>query len=130
MSTLNNDTQLDVNISQNAAKLHTMINHLKYKPNWSFFIFAHAGIYKGLKIRLNTVDSTRPSGSGYSNLLVDHQFQIPYYAMTTEQLERWLLDCILLVELHEACEQFKLNDEAIFFPEHGENSNPYKITRK
>lgn len=37
--------------------------------------------------------------------------------------------CILRVEHHEACEHFRLDGVAPFYPEHGEGADPYRLRR-
>lgn len=118
-------------VDQNSNKVQALINQLTYKEDWEFEIIGYGGGGKVLRINLNTIDSTVPRGSGMTvRTLTGHTFPIPYIPMTVRDTELWILECILMVEQHEACEFFKINDVAIFFPEHGENANPYKIKRK
>lgn len=122
------DYQAAMNVQMNADRLHRMLGRLTYREGWSFSIVAHAGWTRGLQIRLNVPDSNTPRGGGMSvQLLVDHQFQVPYFPMGDDEIERWLLDCILLVERHEACENFRLDGVAPYYPEHGHGADPYRL---
>jgi hypothetical protein len=41
--------------------------------------------------------------------------------------KRWLLDQIILVEQHEACEFFRVDSEVVFPPNHGPGRDSYSI---
>ncbi len=41
--------------------------------------------------------------------------------------QRWLLDRLLEVKRHEACEFFQINGERVYAPHHSEDEDPYTI---
>ncbi len=122
---MNNEFQPQMNAQSNTEKIFYLINNLTYKESWSFSIGSYASWQKILRIQLKVRDS-----NSTTQVLVDHQFPIPPYFMTYEDAERWMLDCILLVEQHEACEHFRIGERAPFYPDHGPYGHPYRITRK
>lgn len=62
----------------------------------------------------------------YQPFWVAHHIKIPPYDMDYVCAERWLLDSILDVERHEACEFFKIDGKAPYFPDH---KQPYVLRR-
>lgn len=76
-----------------------------------------------LVIEARTVDSI----TGNPDFLVMHEFVIPRVPLSDAEWRRWLLERILLVEQHEACEFFWVDRERPFFPEHGAGANPYQL---
>ncbi len=128
---MNNEFQPQMNVQLNTEKIFCIINNLTYKENWSFSIGSYASWQKILKIQLNVRDSNPPIRKGMTTqVLVDHQFPIPPYFMTHEEAERWILDCTILVEQHEACEFFRIGERAPFYPNHDIGGHPYRITRR
>ncbi len=124
----------DIWTQRNAEKVKDLISKLTYKEGWDFSIFSHfsnTGWLFELRVRLDVKESSSVVGSKTTvRILVNHPFPIPEYPMDDKEAERWLLDCILMVEQHETCEHFRIGGEAIFYPEHGEGANSYRITRK
>lgn len=135
--------QMEVDTQQNCALLQRFLDGFRYFEGWSFTIKAEGGSYVALVIHLDTVDSRYPPSAGMTvRILVDHYFQVPWFTMSRKQLERWVLDNIMLVHRHEAMENFKVYDPmqmcevAPFYPEHAEPDdpptrvvNPYRIER-
>ncbi len=81
-----------------------------------------------LRVRFDCADST---GKGGPQPL-DHIFAVPPASYSAETWERWILDCLIQVETHEAMEWFKVDGRAVFFPAHGAANgfNPYTIQRR
>lgn len=63
----------------------------------------------------------------YQPMIVHHLFPVPAAAYNRMSWMRWLLDRLLEVESHEACEFFKINGERVFAPHHSEGEDPYII---
>lgn len=122
MSFLNIQEQL--NIQKMTEDLRWLLGRISYKPDWSFNIKNYAGDSSVFEISIKTIDS-----NGGAPLLINHHFPIPLKGFGYD-LERWVLDCILMVEQHEACEFFKLDGIQIYLPEHGPDGHPYKIKRR
>jgi hypothetical protein len=52
---------------------------------------------------------------------------VPPAAYNKQFWTQWLLDQILLVERHEACEFFRIKGERIYAPHHGPGNDPYIV---
>lgn len=137
-------------------ELVDMVKTLKYKEGWSFGV---EGPY--LVVRIVCEDSTGRIPKDDSQLDVDpffsrcfgfqdifmlrqrphyivHTIEIPralnYMVDSIRDIRRWLMDTIIRIETHEACEFFKLPMEtggyyAPFFP-HSEDHGVYAVVDK
>lgn len=121
--------------------LAKLVASLGYKPGWRFELTdldrgqGSAGLT--LIINVNGPNSYRP----WEMISVNHYMPVPPAAYDMRSWRRWLLDQVLLVERHEACEFFRLYvDEADqladmdsgyadrpYAPSHGPGSDPYLI---
>lgn len=107
--------------------LFDLVDRLTYKPGWSFWI---AELDRGqgsegltFVIRVDVPDSRNAE----QNIGVLHYMIVPAAAFNEQSWRRWLLDQVLLVEQHEACEFFMLDDERPFAPVHAPGFDPYTI---
>jgi hypothetical protein len=112
--------------------LETLVGRLRYKPGWQLWL---AGIDRGqgcegltLVIRITTPDSYHPDRT----IVVDHYMIVDAAAYDERAWRRWLLERILLVEQHEACEFFRLvgpdgTETRPWAPSHGPGNDPYMI---
>ena len=107
--------------------LFTLVEQLKYKEGWTF--------------RLSDID--RDQGSEGLTLViticcpdtydiqhhmrVNHYMIVPPAAFDARAWCRWLLDQILLVEQHEACEFFQVDGHRPYAPNHGPGRDPYAL---
>ena len=109
------------------ASLKSLVERLTYKAAWEFSLleFDRGQGSKGLTlvIRLTAPDSYAPD----RQFRVAHFMIVPAAAYDERSWCRWLLDQILLVEQHEACEFFKIGDHRPYAPNHGEGHSPYTI---
>lgn len=107
--------------------LEGLINRLNYRPGWEFRLEnrdrGQGSEGLTLMIVVETVDSYHPDRP----FRVLHYMIVPAAAFDERSWCRWLLDQILLVEQHEACEFFKLGEHRPYAPNHGEGHNPYTI---
>lgn len=94
---------------------------LRYKPGWSFKI---GGPLNGfLCIMATTPDSGRPE----RDRCTQHMFRLPDPELEPSAFVRWVFDCLLLCELHEAGEFFQAGDCRPFFPHHQDEGSPYEL---
>ncbi len=124
----------DFYLQSNAEKVERVIEQLTYKDGWIFSIFSHnsntVSIFE-LRISLDvTASISLVSSKKTIQMLVNHPFSVPNYPMDDREAERWLLDCILLVEQHEACKHFRIGGDPLYYQNHGEDGSSYRITRK
>lgn len=107
--------------------LAAMIAKLQYKPGWRFELEdldrgqGSAGLTLCIHIREpDTYDPAR-------RINVVHYMLVPPAAFNEASWRRWLLEQILLVERHEACEFFQLDGERPYAPNHAPGNDPYIV---
>jgi hypothetical protein len=97
---------------------------LAYKPGWSFKI---GGPLNGfLCVFATTPDSWHPE----QNRCTQHMFRLPDPMPDRRAFARWVFDCLLLCEQHEAGEFFRIDGLAPFYPHHQEEGDPYERVEK
>ena len=90
-----------------------LIKELTYKEGWKFEVvppFYDYG-HELLKVTVTTVDPKTKHPVD-----VTHRRPIPPTIWPADFWSRWLLDQIIDIETHEACEFFKLGDRRPFYP--------------
>ena len=108
--------------------LALLVDELQYKPGWAFELkdcARHAGAF-GLTLivtvdTVNSYDHSQP-------YTVTHYLWVPPESYDRHAWARWLLEAILMVERHEALENFAINGERLFAPGHGGGHSPYYIS--
>jgi hypothetical protein len=104
-----------------------LVRRLRYKKGWQFTL-AETDRGQGsegltLTIRITVPDSYHPE----QIFNVVHYMIVPPAAYNERSWCRWLLDQILLVEQHEACEFFLIDEHRPYAPNHGPGNNCYTI---
>lgn len=92
---------------------------LAYKPGWRFRLGGPGNTM--LCVYARTPDSWNPDRQRFTQ----HQFQIPPEGMTP----RWVLDRLLEIEQHEACEFFQVDGTRPFYPGH-QGDDPYELVER
>lgn len=109
-------------------ELGDLVRGLRYKQGWSFSLEdldrGQGSVGLTLVVRVTTTNSYPP----HQTIRIAHYFPVPPAAYTVTSWRRWLLDQVLLVERHEACEFFELDGEKPYAPNHGPGEDPYRIT--
>ena len=54
-----------------------------------------------------------------------HEFVVPVATYHQAAWTRWVFDRIMGIEMHEACESFKVNGVRVYGPHHGNGEDPY-----
>lgn len=110
--------------------LKELVAKTHYKSGWRFML---DDIDRGqgsegltLTIQITVPDSYNPDAL----ITVNHYMIVPPAAYDERAWARWLLDQVLLVEQHEACEFFMLGNERPYAPNHGPGRNPYSILER
>lgn len=111
--------------------LDEVVNALIYRPGWSFWLqnIDRGQGSKGLTLRITSLgyDTYNPEkGETYR---VNHFFPVPPAAYNRASWEEWVLDCLLKVETHEACEFLQINGKRPFAPVHAPGHDPYAVRR-
>jgi len=107
--------------------LFELVERLTYKPGW---IFQLVDLDRGqgsegltLVIRVTGLNSYNPE----ERFTVLHYMIVPAASYNERSWRRWLLDQILLVERHEACEWFQIDGEHVYGPNHAPGNDPYIV---
>lgn len=110
------------------APLRALVDGLTYKRNWDFRIADALNRGQGSEGTTLVITIVTPNSYNHEQLRsVAHYMPIPPAAFNGGSWQRWLLDQILLVEQHEACEFFTIDGEKPYAPNHGPGNNPYTI---
>lgn len=109
--------------------LHALVERLSYRPGWRFELadVDRGQGSEGLTFSVYTLgyDTYHPErGETYR---VVHYFPVPPAAYDERSWRRWLLERILEVERHEACEFFQIDGERPYAPHHGPGNDPYIV---
>ncbi len=115
------------------TELAALVERLHYRPGWLFALNdlerdpagTHGAAAGGLTLVVfaDVHDTYNPN----LRRPVNHYFPVPAATYNEASWVRWLLDCCLLVEQHEACEWFRLDGLRPFAPTHGPGENPYSV---
>lgn len=97
------------------------VSRLAYKPGWTFKRGGPLGRY------LCVFAYTPDSGAPERNRRTQHMFNIPEDLDDDHAAARWVFECLLLVELHEAGEFFAVDGQRPFFPHHQDEGSPYEL---
>jgi hypothetical protein len=109
--------------------LHDIIDQTKYRPGWRF-VLANEDRGQGcegltLSIFSLGYDTYHPDRGGTYGVV--HYFPVPPAAFDRRAWERWVLDCLIEVEMHECCEFFQIDGKRPYAPNHGPGRNPYSV---
>lgn len=109
------------------SELAELVARLVYKAGWEFSLetLDRGQGSKGITlcILIDTPDSYRPD----RRRRVMHYMPVPPAAFDVRSWQRWLLEQVLLVERHEACEFFTVDGDKPYAPSHGPGNDPYMI---
>lgn len=108
-------------------ELAQLVDELTYRPEWTFSLWdGDRGQHsRGLTFEVRAVvpDSYHPERV----IGVRHLFIVPAASYNRTSWMRWLLDRLIDVETHEACEFFQLDGQRVYAPHHSEGEDPYII---
>jgi len=109
--------------------LLSLVGQLSYRPNWRCKLkdIDRGQGSSGLTFIVTTVGFDTYNVDRGEHYRVNHYFPVPPAAYDERSWKRWLLEQLILVETHEACEFFQIGDERPFAPNHGPGRNPYDI---
>lgn len=103
-----------------------LVERLTYRDGWTFALHNMNRGQECIGLTLDVVAVVRDS-LGHDTIRVRHLFPVPAAAFNRSSWQRWLLDRVLDVEQHEACEFFKIDGERVYAPHHSEGEDPYTI---
>jgi hypothetical protein len=107
--------------------LARMVESLRYKPGWTFSLRpidrGQGSVGLTLDILTSGYNSYHPETG--PNYRVHHYMPVPPAAYNEQSWRRWLLDQLIKVESHEACEFFRFEYEGQFTKRDGSISDTY-----
>ncbi len=113
--------------------LERMVNQLEHRPGWCISLVADYprdevdGEIVGHGTTL-VVDIVCPNAYDHEQMRrVRHLFIVPAATYDERSWQRWLLEQLLLVDRHEACEYFTVDGDHPYAPSHGPGNDPYLI---
>lgn len=123
-------SQKNTNVAPFPVLLKEMVDNLQYKPGWTIQLIEDLDRGQGSKgLTLDIIskgyDSYHPDrGETYR---VHHYMPVPPADYNYVSWRRWLLEQLILIERHEACEFFQIDGERPYAPHHGPGNDPYII---
>lgn len=120
-------------------ELAALVEKTTYKPGWTFTLKhmvrenvdpadrSSAPLSEGLTLDIvsQTFDSHHPERG--NNYRVHHYVIVPPATFNEASWQRWILERLLEIERHEACEFFRIDGEQPYAPTHGPGDDPYVI---
>jgi hypothetical protein len=115
--------------------LARLVAQLRYRPGWIFQLAdivrdpedTHQGEAAGLTFTVITKGFDSYNVEQGETYRVSHHFPVPAATYNAASWCRWLFDCLLRVETHEAMEFFQVGDERPYAPTHGPGDDPYVV---
>lgn len=115
-----NETPFPTLLAEHVGELH-------YKSGWDVTLedVDRGQGSKGLTlcILITTPNSYNPDRMRR----VMHYMPVPPAAYDRRSWQRWMLEQVLLVERHEACEFFTIGTDKPYAPHHGPGNDPYIV---
>lgn len=105
-----------------------LVEQLTYRPGWTFRLedIDRGQGSEGLTLIVRVV--TQDSYHHDQQRAVLHYMPVPPASYQRRDWQRWLLDQLVLIETHEACEFFTIEGSKPYAPNHGPGRNPYTVT--
>lgn len=111
-------------------ELRRLVDEVEYRPEWRIRLIddhdrGQGSIGMTLDVVTHGFDSYNTDyGETYR---VHHYFPVPPASYNRNSWQRWLFNCLLLVERHEAMEFFVVAGERPYAPNHGPGHDPYVV---
>jgi len=109
--------------------LEEILIKTSYRPQWSLTLenIDRGQGSKGLTFCVYTVGYDTYNIDKGQTYRVVHYFPVPPASYNEESWKRWLLNRLIEVEIHEACEFLQINGTRPFAPHHGPGWDPYIV---
>lgn len=109
--------------------LEQLVLGTSYRPSWHLDLSDEdrGQGSKGLTLRIFTLGYDTYNIDKGQTYRVVHYFPVPPAAYNEESWKRWLLNRLIEVETHEACEFLQINGTRPFAPHHGPGWDPYIV---
>jgi hypothetical protein len=106
--------------------LYELVKRIEYRPGWSFHL-ADLDRGQGSEGLTLIIQAVVPDSYNPRDIRISHYMPVPPASFNEQSWRRWLLEQIILVETHEACEFLKFDGERPYAPHHGHGEDPYVI---
>lgn len=123
----------NTNTAPYPEELRDLVEKLEYRPGWAFQLdhIDRGQGSEGLTFIVTSLgyDTYNPDrGETYR---VNHYFPVPPAAFVRSSWQRWILDRLIEIETHEACEFMVVQEDEIesrpFAPIHAPGHDPYVV---
>lgn len=109
--------------------LARLVESMAYRPGWRFYLknTDRGQGSEGLTFIVRSLgyDAYHPDrGETYGVL---HYFIVPAASYNEESWKAWILQRLIEVETHEACEFLRFDENRVFAPHHGPGWDPYTV---
>lgn len=109
--------------------LRDLVDKWRYRPGWTARLYGNAyerdeGC-KGLTLSITT--DTVNSYHHEQPIHVQHLFIVPAATYDVRSWRRWLFECGVKVDFHEAMEFFEIDGVKPYAPSHGPGNDPYLL---
>jgi hypothetical protein len=113
------------------SDLAAVVDGLAYRPGWRFRLsdIDRGQGSEGLTFIVTSVGYDTYAPEKGRNYGVYHYFPVPPAAFNRQSWEEWVLDCLLKIESHEACEFLQIDGKRPFAPVHAPGHDPYTVRR-
>jgi hypothetical protein len=108
------------------ALLSEVVQQTTYRPGWRVSL-NHDRDTDVLTLEIVSLGYDTHHVDRGETYRVIHPFIVPPATYNRESWTRWLLDCFVKVETHEACEFFRVDGKLPFPPNHGPGWEQYTI---
>ncbi len=105
--------------------LEEIVNSIEYRPGWRIRLDRSRNGVLELQIIAKGFDTHHPERG--ENYRVIHPFIVPPATYNRQSWTRWILECYIAVETHEACEFLRVDGKQPFAPNHGPGWAQYMI---
>jgi len=109
--------------------LERLVHQTQYRPGWYVALedIDRGQSSKGLTFSVYTKGFNTYDIEAGENYRVVHYFPVPPAAYNEESWKRWILNRLIEVETHEACEFLVIDGTRPFAPHHGPGWDPYIV---
>lgn len=125
------DVLSNINEAPWPTDLNDIVHEIEYRPGWQFRLVSidrgqgsHGLTLVVISIGYDTYNPDK--GRTYR---VAHYFPVPPASFNRQSWEEWVLDCLLKIESHEACEFMQIGGRRPFAPIHAPGHDPYTVRR-
>ena len=109
--------------------LASLVSRTMYRPGWCVTLedVDRGQGSKGLTLVVLTRGYNSYNLDDGETYRVRHYMPVPPAAYNEQSWRRWLFNQLMLVEVHECCEFFRIDGQRPYAPHHGPGNDPYVV---